>query len=236
MQQRLFFYILTCPHGNLTGLFVLKPGYASDDLKCLQKDFIKDLGKLIERALVSYDFEAGVILIHNFLRHNPITNPNQKKALVSQIKALPKTHLIQRFIELNQGLSEVLSQVLSQVLPKPDSGTDSEKDSETVPPIPPKGGLNGIPAFFEKQFWPAYPRKIGKPKALSALMSKAKRGQLPPHEQILSALEDQKTWDDWIKDEGKFIPHPTTWINREGWNDKKPEAKDQWKELRSGNW
>ncbi len=28
----LWLYLLTCPHGNIVGLFVLKPGYAQEDL------------------------------------------------------------------------------------------------------------------------------------------------------------------------------------------------------------
>src|SRR3990172_430969 len=48
LQQRLFFYILTCPHGNLIGLFVLKTGYACEDLKSFGKDFAKDLRSLFD--------------------------------------------------------------------------------------------------------------------------------------------------------------------------------------------
>jgi hypothetical protein len=29
----LFFYLTTCPHGNMLGIFVLRPGYALDDLQ-----------------------------------------------------------------------------------------------------------------------------------------------------------------------------------------------------------
>ena len=43
MQQRLFLYILTSPHGNLIGIYVLKKGYIIEDLKVLSKDLERDL-------------------------------------------------------------------------------------------------------------------------------------------------------------------------------------------------
>jgi hypothetical protein len=133
MQQRLFFYVLTCPHNNLTGLFVLKPGYACEDLKYLPKDFEKDLKKLIEKGLIEYDFENSVLLIINFLKHNPITNPNQKKAVAAQLVALPKSLLIKRFLEINPTLVEVLPKGLKKALPKPEEDSDSDSDSEKDP-------------------------------------------------------------------------------------------------------
>lgn len=65
-------------------------------------------------------------------------------------------------------------------------------------------------------FWKAYPRKVGKAKAMKA-WEKAK--SKPVLDAILNALEEQKKQDQWTKDEGKFIPHPTTWINDGRWDD-----------------
>jgi len=39
----LWFYLLTCPHGNILGLFVLKPGYACADLGWSEERFRKRL-------------------------------------------------------------------------------------------------------------------------------------------------------------------------------------------------
>lgn len=112
-QQRLFLYILTCPHGNISGFFVLKQGYICDDLKCLPKDLAKDLPKLVEVGLIEYDFTVSVILIKRYLKHNPITNDNQKKAVKKMLRELPKTELFQRFEEV---LPEVLKEELKEVL------------------------------------------------------------------------------------------------------------------------
>ena len=139
LEQRTFFYILTSPHNNLSGIYVLKTGYACDDLKCLPKDFQKDLIKLCGEGLILYDKDTQVVGIKNFIKHNPITNPNQKKALLKQLLDLPKTQLIQEFINFNQrtleGLDKALikglTEELKEVLLKPDTDTEADTEEET---------------------------------------------------------------------------------------------------------
>ena len=74
---------------------------------------------------------------------------------------------------------------------------------------------------FDDLFYPAYPKKRDPAKAKIAYLKQAKKGNLPQIEELLGILEDQKTWDDWIKDDGKWIPYPATWLNGERWRDQK---------------
>lgn len=83
--------------------------------------------------------------------------------------------------------------------------------NETSPKAP--KGADGLPEDFVK-FWESYPNKVGKPKALLAWKSKK-----PDLTVVLAALQRWKASDQWTKDGGRYIPHPTTWLNREGWND-----------------
>lgn len=69
---------------------------------------------------------------------------------------------------------------------------------------------------FEK-FWNAYPRKVGKQKALEAF-----RKITVPLETLLAAIENQKKSAQWTKDDGQYIPHPTTWLNGKRWEDDLP--------------
>jgi hypothetical protein len=138
-QQRLFLYILTCPHGNLMGLFVLPIGYIFEDLKTLPKYLTKSLVKdqfkehesirqdlidVVENGLVDYDEKTCVIWVKKLLKHNPITNPNQIKSAISKFKELPKSSILQKFVTeckyLPKGLSEVLTEVLLEVNSKPE--------------------------------------------------------------------------------------------------------------------
>lgn len=134
MQQRLFLYILTSPHGNLIGIYVLKKGYIIEDLKVLSKDLERDLKAVLKTGMVDYDERLGVVWIKNFLKHNQLTNPNQKKAVPKILIELPKSHLIQEFINVYESTCEGLPKDFKRTLevnPKPDSDSDSVTETET---------------------------------------------------------------------------------------------------------
>jgi len=90
------------------------------------------------------------------------------------------------------------------------SSSDSTSDKKETPKPP-----SGQSAFFDK-FWTAYPRRVGK----RAAQAKWKTLKLNPLlDQILRAVEAQKKTESWRKDNGQFIPHPATWLNRGSWDD-----------------
>jgi uncharacterized protein YdaU (DUF1376 family) len=66
-------------------------------------------------------------------------------------------------------------------------------------------------------FWAAYPRKVGKGAA-----EKAWR-KINPDAVILNAMKYALTWQiespQWTEQDGRFIPHPSTWLNQQRWND-----------------
>ena len=64
------------------------------------------------------------------------------------------------------------------------------------------------------EFWRAYPNKKDKQKAMKA-WSKHK----PDLKKVLSAIKAQKNSEQWKKDNGQFIPLPTTWLNGARWED-----------------
>ena len=75
--------------------------------------------------------------------------------------------------------------------------------------------------LFE-QFWNIYPKKKSKGQAEKAFL------KINPDEQLLATMiatiERAKTQDQqWLKDNGAFIPHPATWLNARGWLDEEPE-------------
>lgn len=69
-------------------------------------------------------------------------------------------------------------------------------------------------AQFEK-FWKLYPNKKNRKKAFS-IFQKLDPQVIP---KVLAALPLHIKSVDWQKDGGAFIPHPTTWLNGERWND-----------------
>jgi len=71
-----------------------------------------------------------------------------------------------------------------------------------------------IPVGFE-EFWKTYPRKVNKKEALASWV----KAKLPPLEEILASIEKQKKSDQWLEMGGKYIPYPSTWLNKEKWTD-----------------
>jgi hypothetical protein len=80
-------------------------------------------------------------------------------------------------------------------------------------------------------FWKTYPKRTGKTKALEAWNKY--NGSRPPIEIIIHKIEELKKTDQWAKDNGQFIPHPTTWLNRGGWDD---ETKIDIKTSKAPTW
>lgn len=66
-------------------------------------------------------------------------------------------------------------------------------------------------------FWTAYPKKVAKPEAMKAWIKVAPDAELTS--QIMAGLARAKQSKDWTKDDGQFIPHPTTWLNQRRWED-----------------
>lgn len=64
-------------------------------------------------------------------------------------------------------------------------------------------------------FWEAYPRKVKKKEARKKFQAIfPKKVSL---ERLLTALEEHKRSEQW--NDVKFIPHPSTWLNQERWED-----------------
>lgn len=77
------------------------------------------------------------------------------------------------------------------------------------------------PTEFET-FWAAYPRRVGKRKALTAWRNATKRAT---PETILAGAK--RLASDPNLPEERYVPHPTTWLNRDGWDDAPQAARNE---------
>jgi len=68
-------------------------------------------------------------------------------------------------------------------------------------------------------FWEAYPRKVGKQECLKIWLNPKKKEIRPSIEELVRALKIQKQSEDWTKENGRYIPHPSTWLNQGRWDD-----------------
>lgn len=74
--------------------------------------------------------------------------------------------------------------------------------------------IAGYSKAFES-FWQIYPKRVNKGSAWKSF----KRINPEEYPAIRAGIERKKLCDDWLKDNGKFIPHPATWLNARGWED-----------------
>ena len=131
----LFLYLLTCPQSTMAGIYVLEPGNTIEDLgypyETVPKWFIDGianrfetlpdtvsdtvsgtstlwygLAQLIRIGLIDYDHVAKVLLIKNYLRHNPIISDTVLIKVVRLLQKLPKTALIESLLEVTDSMSE----------------------------------------------------------------------------------------------------------------------------------
>jgi hypothetical protein len=116
--------------------------------------------------------------------------------------------------------------------PKEISDLAEEESASSQPGVRPKSvsgqtqderrgveeGLNkmGIDTEFDT-FWKAYPRKQNKAKAKTAFAKlRPDTGTL---QAILEDLTRRKSDPDWLKENGTFVPHPSSYLNNRRWED-----------------
>lgn len=80
---------------------------------------------------------------------------------------------------------------------------------------------NSILAHFDS-FWKAYPKKKSKGQAEKAFVKVNPDDTLLAI--ILAAIKKAMESPEWLKDDGKWIPYPATWLNAKGWEDEIKEG------------
>lgn len=132
----LFFYVLTNPHRNMLGFYFLPTQYASFDLKWATQRLEKGLTELLQRDLINYHFDTSIIFIKNFLRYNPLENPNQVKGAMNALSKIPVNgidHDLKAIIgTLTKPLYEPLAKLLDKRLGKQEEQTEYEEKEAQV--------------------------------------------------------------------------------------------------------
>lgn len=93
-------YLLTSPHINILGCYVLPKGYICEDLGWTTEQLAKPFAKLLADGFIKYDEANKLLLIPNYLKHNPIENRNQAIAALKQLMELPRSPLIAELQQL----------------------------------------------------------------------------------------------------------------------------------------
>lgn len=87
-------YLSANPHGNTLGCFVLPKLYACSDLDWKMEVFETTLSFLVDEGFAHFDPSSNLVLLKNYLKQNPIENPNQTQAAIKALHDIPASPLL----------------------------------------------------------------------------------------------------------------------------------------------
>jgi len=216
----LFIYLWTNSHKLLTGLYNIPVRIVESETGI--KDVKEKIKKLAPKVL--YDNDLEVVFIVNHVRRQFMRTSNlSPKIIVGIEKALRVAPSGHPFVDIFLSTYPTISSPPIVMTPDRVSGYPTSEGEG-------KGeGSNGKekPATVAvrtqysddfQEFWANYPTDQRKGKGLAFKTWKKKQLHLILDD-ILKALESQKQSADWQKEGGKYIPHATTWLNQDRWDD-----------------
>jgi hypothetical protein len=136
-----------------------------------------------------------------------------RKSGVCREKVLPRSDIDQNKEEKNKDNTPLT----------PDRGEESAEKPKRERKSKGESSLPFEEAFAD--FWGAYPRKTAKANAEKAWAKLAKSNSLPDMDTLLAAISSQAEKNDWAREDGRFCPHPATWLNGRRWEDTPGIAK-----------
>lgn len=201
MSARLLYYDLGM-RGDDDG-FVDSPkrimrltGASEDDIKLL----------ITKQFLIPFD--SGVVVIRHWKIHNYLRS-DRYKGTQYQVEKSILTEGANGIYCLSDGIPAVYQ-----------ASTDRLPDGSITKNRLKKDKYICAKAHLEETFevfWKAYPKKVGKGAARKAWDKIKPNAEL--HKKIITAVEKAKNCDQWQRDNGQYIPHPTTWLNQGRWDD-----------------
>ena len=234
-------FLLLIPHFNPHGKMVGDPYYIKGlvvpKIKWMTlKQIEKCLYEISEGTNIKWFEFNGIMYLQSlsWKQHQQLRDDKMGNDELPAYQVRDKSHtspvLVPDYSRTTPGLlpSEVEEEVEEEVRvrerEREKEKTKKEKEKDAAFAIAPARVVDEWEVMFS-EFWKLYPRKVGKPKAKIAFRRiKPTRDLL---ETILSSIRTQSQSDQWQKDGGVFIPHPTTWLHREGWNDATPTPTSQ---------
>jgi hypothetical protein len=127
---------------------------------------------------------------------------------------IPPTDVLQRCSEETVALFRIRNGNIPEIDPTPARAGGRER-------LEASGNGNRLEATGLRErfhaFWRVYPRKVGKDAAWRAWQRRKPSEDIA--QQICAALAWQKQQDAWIRESGRYVPNPATWINQGRWED-----------------
>lgn len=241
-------YLLTNPHTTQLGIYEFSTKHAAFEMGYSVETVRALLDRFQNRyAMIMYRPDTGEIAIKNYLKHSivkggkPVLDCLKKE--LSQVKS---KDLIKFVFFANQNSENAtvrefilyIQDIYKYNLNENDNDNDNDNDNERIvddswhdlnlgsdskrkkATAKEDYDLEGFNAFYA-----AYPRHEGKADALKAwnklkpdIVLQTKMGE---------ALTAQKKSSQWTKNNGQYIPMPSTWLNGKRWEDETAQPQNQ---------
>jgi hypothetical protein len=167
--------------------------------------------------------DSSVLWVRNGLRHDPfmaLADQKHRRAVERHVAELPHSPIVLSFCDYYkiarpfEGSAQVDFHVRTpfeaqKQIQKQKTETEREKEDSHLAKSEPATGFEA--------FWAAYPRKVSKADARRAWQRLAPAVALQAT--MLAALATQRVCADWLRENGRFIPYPATWLNGQRWLD-----------------
>lgn len=204
-------YIALWTESDRNGRFLFKP--KTFKIRYFPTDEI-DVGQLLDELLdmeliVQYGEDGQYAYIPTFNLHQHV-NPREAASTLPSHEGEPEFHGRGRVDQKPSRVADASTTGQRRVA-DPQVGREGKGRSNTCP---------NADAFV--QFWTAYPKRVQRGRA-EKIFAKLNPGA-EELAQIVAAIAKQKTSDQWVKEGGAFIPHPSTWLNDKRWLDETSNA------------
>jgi hypothetical protein len=237
-------YVLSGPYTNGLGLYRLVPEAAAADLQISAAAFRRHFSAACHAFNWRFDGAARVVWIPDWLSVNAPQSINVVKSWRTAFNDVPPCPLKQDALTAIQAFLEAKGNgyrdAFGQVLPEDNAIRERDRESESETehkdaraalarasdPAPLHMGASrknghGLREAFDA-FWAVYPKKVGKADAWTAW--KKRKPSADVSAQICAALSWQVKQDGWIREGGRYVPNPATWIRRGQWDDEPTTA------------
>lgn len=203
-EDRYFYlYLFTNPHTNLCGCYEVSTkqmayevGYSIDSIIMLLKRF-EEVHNVLRYSEVTKE-----VLLLNWHKYNWTSSEKFRKPLLKEITEVKDTSFRGYLQDLADGK-------------EPQYGIYTNCMDTSVTVTVTDTVTDSVNYDFE-MFWQEYPKKVGKKDAKKSF-DKARKST--DTETMIRAVMAQKQSGQWLRDNGRYIPNPATWLNQGRWDD-----------------
>lgn len=132
-------YLLSCPHGNSVGCFVLPIEYICADMQWDAETVSKLVSELVSKGLIERDEASCLTRIKGWWGHNSIENLNVAKAALKAMRQLPRggvfSNAVKALNEFNNKFVNVLRNEFDDVFRNIEPEPEPEPEPNPAQPL-----------------------------------------------------------------------------------------------------